>query len=857
VTASREGAREALIVAVSDYQDRNFRRLRAPAADAKHLAEVLVDPNIGGFRVHVLTNPAERQLRRELATFFRIERRPEDLLLVHFSCHGVKDASGELYFAASDTEKDLLEATCIESKWLNDRLNRCRSKRIVVLLDCCYSGAFPFGVHARADDDVNAPAHFDGHGRVVITASSSMEYAYEGDQLTTEKPKPSVFTAAVIQGLRTGEADRDHDKRISIQDLYDYVFERIHDTTPEQTPNMMSKLEGPLYIARSSYEPQVAPATLDQQLIGLINSPLAGGRLGAVEELARLLHSPDRATALAARQALDRMATDDSRQVAERAAAALGEAGDAEEQEPARRGAKHQAWPEKPPIPPAAREKQPAPSVSRTTSRPPQSKAVVLVRRPKTLAVAGGFLACIAIITALLTTGSNRPTTAAKTAARDSSTKTGATTRTGATTTTGSASASSPATKTIAVGKNPQGIAVGQGSVWVTNEKDNTVTRIDASTGKVLGSPIRVGRDPTGIAVGQGSVWVTNFSDDTVSRIDASTGKVLGSPIRVGSGPYGVAVGQGSVWVANFGAPSQGAPRDNTVSWIDASTGKVRGTIAVGGTPIGIAVGQGSVWVTDYNSAGDPVHAGSGDTVSWIDANTGQVRGTIRVGSGPLGVAVGQGSVWVTHLGGVSRIATSTGKVLGSPIRVGPGGGETVAVGQGSVWVTNPSDNTISRIDASTGKVLGSPIRLGRPGGTGPGGVAVGQGSVWVTNPSDNTVRRIDATTSNPIGKSNPNVQTWIGVFDLAYGPNVPRVTIRLVAGKPTVVSVGTSKERFIVRSSNWNGSGLEWTYYVPSTDSLVTESCQVQPPPVNILCEWVSDNGDSGGYILYPVRGQ
>ena len=48
----------------------------------------------------------------------------------------------ELYLAATDTDLDLLSATGISSSWLNERINRTRSRRTVVLLDCCFSGAF-------------------------------------------------------------------------------------------------------------------------------------------------------------------------------------------------------------------------------------------------------------------------------------------------------------------------------------------------------------------------------------------------------------------------------------------------------------------------------------------------------------------------------------------------------------------------------------------------------------------------------------------------------------------------------------------------------------------------------------------
>ena len=56
----------------------------------------------------------------------------------------------------------------------------------MLLLDCCYSGAFANGVRVRAAADINVLDSFPqgrmggGRGRVVITASSAMEFAFEG-----------------------------------------------------------------------------------------------------------------------------------------------------------------------------------------------------------------------------------------------------------------------------------------------------------------------------------------------------------------------------------------------------------------------------------------------------------------------------------------------------------------------------------------------------------------------------------------------------------------------------------------------------------------------------------------------------
>jgi Caspase domain len=325
--------RYALIVANSNYRDPKLRKLRSPAIDARRLAAVLTNPNIGGFQVGLALDEEEPQLRRQIGRFFS-DRRPDDLLLVHFSCHGVKDDSGELYLAAKDTELgSLLSTTGISTRWLNEQIGRSRSKRVVILLDCCFSGAFPFNLRPRAGEAVNVGEHLEGLGRAVITASSSMEYSYEGNELTG-RGRPSVFTEAVVEALETGKADQDGDKWISVDELYEYVYARVKARTPSQSPNKLSSLEGPLYIARSRYEPPLQPAALPPELIALIQNPLTYARLGAIEELAKLLKSNDPAIVLAARHALKPMLDDDSQRVSTRARQVLAAARLTETPEP-------------------------------------------------------------------------------------------------------------------------------------------------------------------------------------------------------------------------------------------------------------------------------------------------------------------------------------------------------------------------------------------------------------------------------------------------------------------------------------------------------------------------------------------
>ena len=100
--------------------------------------------------------------------------------------------------------------------------------------------------------------------------------------------------------------------------------------------------------------------------------------------------------------------------------------------------------------------------------------------------------------------------------------------------------------------QSPRSVAVGAGAVWVANEADDNVTRIDASSGSSLN--IYVGTGPTGVAYGAGAVWVANAGDGTVSRSIPRTDEVV-KVIPVGNRPTGIAFGEGAVWVTVPGRP--------------------------------------------------------------------------------------------------------------------------------------------------------------------------------------------------------------------------------------------------------------------------------------------------------------
>src|SRR5438093_8510164 len=94
----------ALIIANSEYQDQDLRKLLSPSMEAEALERVLGDSEIGGFEVKALVNKRSYEVNEEIEIFFA-DRMREDLLLLYFSGHGIKDQEGRLYFATVNTRR--------------------------------------------------------------------------------------------------------------------------------------------------------------------------------------------------------------------------------------------------------------------------------------------------------------------------------------------------------------------------------------------------------------------------------------------------------------------------------------------------------------------------------------------------------------------------------------------------------------------------------------------------------------------------------------------------------------------------------------------------------------------------------
>lgn len=246
-------AKIALLIGVSEYGE-GLPGLPGTQADIHAMQRVLENPQVGGFdEVRMLSNPDRTHMEIAIETLFTENRSRNDLIVLYFSGHGVRDDQGTLYFATHITEKNpqgrIRTSTVVPASALQQYMSQSRTKRQVLILDCCFSGAFANDMKAKqVEEAIDIKTQLGGEGRAVLTSSTATQVSYVKEGI-------SIYTRYLIQGLETGAADRDNDGQISVDELHEYAKERVQEEAPSMQPE--------IYVVREGYKIWLARAPQD------------------------------------------------------------------------------------------------------------------------------------------------------------------------------------------------------------------------------------------------------------------------------------------------------------------------------------------------------------------------------------------------------------------------------------------------------------------------------------------------------------------------------------------------------------------------------------------------------------------
>jgi branched-chain amino acid transport system substrate-binding protein len=242
-------AKFALLIGVSEYSE-GLRPISSAILDVEAMRRVLEHPDMGAFdQVTVLPNPDKGSMEKAVEVLFA-DRQKDDLVLLYFTGHGLKDQKARFFLSTRDTGRDqkgnFSLATALAATKLQEYITDSHSKRQIIILDCCFSGALVQGMPIKGE--FNIQEELGGKGRAILTSSSPIEYSFE-----SEDNDLSIYTKYLVEGIETGAADKDGDQLISVNELHEYASERVKEAAPAMTPKFYLSLEGDetIYLARS------------------------------------------------------------------------------------------------------------------------------------------------------------------------------------------------------------------------------------------------------------------------------------------------------------------------------------------------------------------------------------------------------------------------------------------------------------------------------------------------------------------------------------------------------------------------------------------------------------------------------
>ncbi|MDF5726661.1 MAG: caspase family protein [Rhizonema sp. PD38] len=210
--------RWALLVGVNSYNDPNFGRLNFCVDDVLALEERLKTLKYGVVCLHDGLEydnprfPTHENVEAELIRLCQMVE-PDDLLLVHFACHGTL-FNGQPVLLVNNTRSQTWQKTGLTLEFVKQHMRSSKARRLVLTLDACHMGV-------ETGRDIDDPqfihnAYELAEGFALIAASTAQQKAQEW-----QGQKHGVFTYYLLEALN-GKADRGSKRFVTVDDIKTY-----------------------------------------------------------------------------------------------------------------------------------------------------------------------------------------------------------------------------------------------------------------------------------------------------------------------------------------------------------------------------------------------------------------------------------------------------------------------------------------------------------------------------------------------------------------------------------------------------------------------------------------------------------
>ncbi|EPH45004.1 caspase family protein [Streptomyces aurantiacus] len=173
----------------------------------------------------------------------------DSVLLVYFVGHGLLGPGGELFLAASGTDRltpGMAEHQALSFSSLRQALEASRAASVVVVLDCCFSGRVSLSGGASVPAFTVPPAH----GLYLLGSAEQLA-------LAPPDARHTAFSGALIELLTHG--DPRGPRTLTLDAVYDAVFRELREQQRPLPRRQAGDRSGQLVIAPNPAAPEPAP----------------------------------------------------------------------------------------------------------------------------------------------------------------------------------------------------------------------------------------------------------------------------------------------------------------------------------------------------------------------------------------------------------------------------------------------------------------------------------------------------------------------------------------------------------------------------------------------------------------------
>ena len=262
--------KKGLVISVSEYDNHNLHRLDFCKNDGDEIHKILKSQGYDIPDNRKLIGRVEwDDMHDAIIDFFQDPNtKSKDTLVMYFSGHGIPDGRGSHYLASSDIEPSVPARRGVKFDDLYHFMDASISKKLVLMLDCCYSGAASLAGSSLGMSDIDSIAKSgstaisntlgkgfeEGRGRYILASSLSDQRSYG-----MEDQPYSLFTYHLLNGLRGDDESIDENGNVTPYLLGNYIYKKITDLPPEkrqyQVPIIKTEMSGDLVLARYPRRP--------------------------------------------------------------------------------------------------------------------------------------------------------------------------------------------------------------------------------------------------------------------------------------------------------------------------------------------------------------------------------------------------------------------------------------------------------------------------------------------------------------------------------------------------------------------------------------------------------------------------